>query len=415
MTNRYSGRLRLRTHMMVLAFILVICGLSTFMVYRTLIKHNINEIERFGESMARFVLETVREPLRSGAHYSLQDISIGIRNIGSVVYFDVTDHNDRSYLAGKDSIKGEIFKEFGQLTIDEDTFIMEKEISHKGEFLGSMTLAISAKAYRERTRQVFLEIASAIVLGLTAAGLLASAFIEKLLLMPMDQLADAADSIGDEHFVTLDLDKRKDEIGHLASSFNRMSKTLEARISERTQELSSANLKLQNEIIRRAALERELKETASRDSLTGLLNRQAFEREVRSMDRALPISLILLDLDHFKLINDSYGHLAGDKVLKEVSRLALGHTRGLRAKVCRWGGEEILIALQEPLNKAFSVAEELRKLIERSPNMPVPVVTASFGVIQTNEEESEQEAFDRADRCLYMAKAQGRNRVFSAP
>lgn len=415
MGGRYSGKLRVRTHMMVLAFMLVIWGISTAMVYKTLMKHNMDEIERLGGSVARFVQETVREPLRSRSYYALQEISMGIRNMANVVYFDITDHYDRSYLAERGSIRGQAFKEFEQLAIDKDTFIIEKEISHKGEFLGSMTLAISAKSYRERTRQVFLEIASAIILGMTIAGLLASAFIERLLLMPMDQLARAADSIGDERFVTLDLGNRKDEIGHLASSFNRMSKTLEARISERTKELSSANIRLKNEITRRAMLEKELKEAASRDSLTGLLNRQAFEREVRSMDQSVPISLILLDLDHFKLINDSYGHLAGDKVLKEVARLVLRHTRTLRAKVCRWGGEELLIALQEPLEEASKVAEELRQVIEGSTEMAVPRVTASFGVIEVYKSEGEEEAFDRVDRCLYNAKGQGRNRVFSAP
>lgn len=414
MGNRYSGKLRLRTHLWVLAFMMATCGLSTFVAYKTLLGHNIEEMERAGNSMARFVLEAVREPLRTRSYYALQEISMGIRNMPNVVYFDVIDEYDRSFLADRGSIKGQTFKEFDQLSIDKNTFIMEKEISFKGQYLGSMIMAISARGYRERTEKVFIEIASAIAFGLALVGLLASALMERLFLIPMDQLSEAADSIGDEKFVTLSLGSRKDEIGQLAQSFNRMSKTLETRVKDRTKELSNTNTKLKREIARRNVLERELKKAASMDPMTSLLNRQAFEMELRSMNGSSPLCLILFDLDHFKLINDSYGHLTGDRVLKEVAQLSSRYLRGLKARICRWGGEEFLIALQEPIETANDVADELRKLIEGSPNMPVSV-TASFGVVEIGPDEQREEAFDRADRCLYSAKERGRNNVFCAP
>lgn len=414
MGNRYSGKLRLRIHLWVLAFMMAICGVSSFMVYKTLMAHNIEEIERAGNSMARFVLETVREPLRTRSYYALQEISMGIRNMSNVVYFNVTDEYGRSFLADRGTVRGQTFKEFDELKIEENTFIMEKEISFKGEYMGSMVMAISAQGYRDRTEQVFIEIASAIAVGLAVVGLLASALMERFFLIPMDQLSEAADSIGDEKFITLSLGARKDEIGQLAQSFNRMSKTLENRVTERTKELSNANTRLKREIARRSLLERELKKAASMDPLTSLLNRQAFEMELRSMEDSSPLCLILFDLDHFKLVNDSYGHLAGDRVLKEVAQLSSRHLRGLKARICRWGGEEFLIALQEPLETASAVAEELRELIENSPNMPISV-TASFGVVETNLKEQREEAFDRADRCLYRAKERGRNNVFCAP
>ncbi|NCC97909.1 MAG: hypothetical protein EOM02_13855, partial [Synergistales bacterium] len=99
MGNRYSGKLRLRTHLWVMAFMTVICGVSTFTVYKTLMGHNIEEIERAGNSMARFVLEAVKEPLRTRSYYALQEISMGIRNMPNLVYFDVTDEYGRSFLA----------------------------------------------------------------------------------------------------------------------------------------------------------------------------------------------------------------------------------------------------------------------------------------------------------------------------
>ena len=129
----------------------------------------------------------------------------------------------------------------------------------------------------------------------------------------------------------------------------------------------------------------------------------------------MPVSVIMFDLDHFKDVNDRYGHLCGDAVLAGVGRRMRDVLRGSDLK-CRYGGEEFLVLLPEtPLHGARRVAETLRKEIAER---PIPwagealTVTASFGITQALPGEiSIQNVVQRADAALYRAKEEGRNCV----
>ena len=122
--------------------------------------------------------------------------------------------------------------------------------------------------------------------------------------------------------------------------------------------------------------------------------------------------MILLDIDNFKSINDSYGHQIGDEVLKEVSKLILTNIR--EADICvRWGGEEFLILLPHTnLDGAIVVAEKVRTTIASilisKENL---TVTSSFGVSQMNDEDNENSLLTKSDKCLYEAKNTGKNKV----
>jgi len=165
-------------------------------------------------------------------------------------------------------------------------------------------------------------------------------------------------------------------------------------------------------------------ESATHDSLTGLLRREAIldhlERELRRAKRFdRPLTVAMADLDHFKEVNDAYGHLTGDVALKQVAK-ALSTTLRESDEVGRYGGEEFLIRLTETdLAGARIVAEKIRHAVQ---GVQVPVadgnvarVTVSIGLAdRTALEEGEMSAIeliDRADRTLYVAKSQGRNRV----
>jgi two-component system cell cycle response regulator len=175
--------------------------------------------------------------------------------------------------------------------------------------------------------------------------------------------------------------------------------------------------------LRMATLVEESRWMATTDALTGLLNRRAFldwgKREVlRSSRYNDSLSMILLDVDHFKQINDQRGHATGDIVLAGLARLLSGKVRSCDV-VARWGGEEFVVALPStPLAGATIVAERMRHELERlevlDPNGHRVPVTASFGVAQLFAEESVEKLVDRADRRMYGAKSAGRNRVFSA-
>jgi two-component system, cell cycle response regulator len=174
---------------------------------------------------------------------------------------------------------------------------------------------------------------------------------------------------------------------------------------------------LREELARRNA---ELEELARTDVLTGLANRrhaqsalQATLASARRHDRE--VSVVLLDIDNFKAVNDSLGHAAGDEVLRQVAAVL---ATGLRTEdlATRWGGEEFLILLPDvPAGGAATTAERLREAIEQAPDPSVATaVTASFGWATWNGEESVEALVARADDALYAAKAGGRNRVAAA-
>lgn len=161
---------------------------------------------------------------------------------------------------------------------------------------------------------------------------------------------------------------------------------------------------------------KKLNYIATTDPLTGLWNRryfeQAVEREMALANRhGTPLSALTFDIDHFKKVNDTHGHLAGDSVLVALSELTLEHTRATDIS-CRWGGEEFMVVLRNTdLQAAVLVAEKLRLAFACHEVPLIGKVTASFGVTIYQANESLQSWFGRTDRAMYEAKHAGRNRV----
>ncbi|NJD88648.1 MAG: GGDEF domain-containing protein [Betaproteobacteria bacterium] len=164
----------------------------------------------------------------------------------------------------------------------------------------------------------------------------------------------------------------------------------------------------------------EAERLASTDVLSGLPTRRAFLDEAKApvhycRRNILPVSVIVLDLDHFKQINDTHGHVGGDIAIHHAGQLIRSSLR--RSDLCcRWGGEEFVILLPDtPLEEAAGVAEKLRRAIAAFP-VPLPeadiAITASFGVAEGPE--PLDRLIDRADAALYRAKREGRNRVVRA-
>ena len=170
------------------------------------------------------------------------------------------------------------------------------------------------------------------------------------------------------------------------------------------------NYNLQAENERRRA--DDLYDQARRDPLTRMANRRAlYEVLALHLAQGRPLAVILLDLDLFKAINDNYGHQVGDEVLRSLGTLLQAQVRQGDA-VGRWGGEEFLMVLPntEPV-QARTVAEQLLHAI-RGHVWPAGVlITASLGVSSARPGELQEQLMERADRCLYRAKAQGRNRA----
>lgn len=166
-----------------------------------------------------------------------------------------------------------------------------------------------------------------------------------------------------------------------------------------------------------------LQEMATTDRLTGLLNRQAsellFAQAAREQKRRpAPLTVMLLDLDHFKKINDRFGHLAGDRVLEATARLLRSSVREVDV-CCRWGGEEFLVLLKDcDAAAAGLLAEKLRQRMEAARVEADALelgVTLSIGLTTFGPGDTPESALARADTALYAAKAGGRNRVCTAP
>ena len=157
-----------------------------------------------------------------------------------------------------------------------------------------------------------------------------------------------------------------------------------------------------------------LMELATKDPLTGAGNRRALETKLGKLvatfaRRPSPVSLILIDLDHFKAVNDSHGHATGDQILRRITQIV-----NLRIRVSdglyRIGGEEFVVVVDgQDLDKARELAEQLRTLVEANELAPNSKVTISLGVAELREGESPAGWLCRADDALYRAKRAGRN------
>ena len=158
---------------------------------------------------------------------------------------------------------------------------------------------------------------------------------------------------------------------------------------------------------------RRLNALAETDSLTGVFNRRGLDRALAPLaSSGRPLTAAMIDVDHFKAVNDRFGHADGDRVLKRISDV-LGATVRRTDVVARYGGEEFVVILSDsPLDVGLAWAERARTAIEAPEVDDGGIrVTASGGVAQRRDGESFDDLLARADSALYEAKADGRNRV----
>lgn len=183
--------------------------------------------------------------------------------------------------------------------------------------------------------------------------------------------------------------------------------------------LLEQRLELEDEIKKRIVAEKELRRLATTDPLTGIFNRRHFfellEAELaRTKRTGKSFSIVLFDIDHFKQINDSYGHQAGDEVLRRVTRACRDHLRQMDG-FARYGGEEFIILLPElEIHQAQQAAEKIRGLIAGQIiefEKQSITVTISLGVSELADGEPLDQLLARVDKALYQAKEGGRNRV----
>ena len=195
---------------------------------------------------------------------------------------------------------------------------------------------------------------------------------------------------------------------------HRMSTLIESMVGE-LQKNNDTLLKMNERLARANA---ELNRVAVTDELTGLYNRREIERRIKeSLEKAKEghsgISLIMLDIDFFKKVNDTYGHDAGDRALREVSGILREYTDEACGEAAgRWGGEEFFVLVPDKkIEEALLLAEKIRKAVESRPFPGIGHLTVSLGVTDADAQTNYQAIFINVDRALYRAKNSGRKRV----
>jgi|LGOV01.1.fsa_nt_gb diguanylate cyclase (GGDEF)-like protein len=225
---------------------------------------------------------------------------------------------------------------------------------------------------------------------------------------PIVKLTDFSQSVGDGNLDNRIVINTSDEIGTLASSYNRMIDNLQHTMASKDA--------LEAEIVKRKTVEAKLKTLSITDELTGAYNRRASNEFIR---KALEkkeryeemFSVILIDIDYFKMVNDTFGHDCGDRVLVRLTQLLIDSVRNVDL-VSRIGGEEFLIVLpQIRKDKASELADRLRLTVAEYKFDKINQLTISLGVAEGEANDNWDSLIKRVDNALYHSKKSGRNQV----
>ncbi len=269
------------------------------------------------------------------------------------------------------------------------------------------------EAQLERTR-FWLALVSGLVFSVVGSVLFLG--LDRLVVRPVRTLQTAVRRMGEGHLATRVPPLRGSELRELTDTINRMAsqlqherENLERIVADRTRELQEANARLER--------------LAVTDGLTGVFNHRRFQETmqaelVRAERHRRPVSVLMVDVDFFKKVNDTLGHPAGDDLLRRLAQV-LGQDLRQTDLIARYGGEEFAVILPETSKtEAMQVAERMRVAVEERINAEgnwPNRVTVSIGVATYPEDGKEgEQILVAADQAMYVAKRQGRNRVIGA-
>ncbi len=372
-----------------------------------------------------------------------------MRQEGEKVYFVVdSDESKEQALPGQEytTVVPGLINGFTGVSVD-DTITTDKWGAFlsgyaplkngRGQYLVGMDMRADKvySKYRDLRISGICSLLASIALAFVFSRYLASRFTG-----PIDLAIERCTAIAKGKLDEQITQSTNDELDQLLKAFNEMSAALaqseqvkqeaftalqrskdelEIRVQQRTSDLNEVNTRLSLEIAQRIIAQNALQEAAMVDPLTQLFNRRAmserFEHEgKRSLRNRVPFTIVFIDLDHFKEVNDQLGHDAGDTILIEAGIRMKSMLRS-QDVVARWGGEEFVILLPETeLCSGLLVAEKIRSRIGDAPFYAGGVaveVTASFGLAEYEPGGDVARVLKEADEAVFIAKNKGRNRI----
>lgn len=417
--TRLRFGVREKIALVLLATLLVALGVNSLLSLRAQKQDILEEIDRRGHESVQFLAQNLAYSVVSYDYHRLELLLQDIVRSQDVVYARV------------DNTRGNVMAAAGAPTVAENVQHYNAEIRLNGETLGQLHLRLSTERIVQtlaaRQRQTLLGQLLA-VMAVLFVGFVA---LSLLIIRPLRQIAQVIGSNLDSpegHLQRISLES-KDEFGDVVQGFN----ALQERLNDARQKLESridhANLELRNaydQLMLQAndlrEINQELEQLSVTDPLTGLYNRRYFsqlmESEVAlSIRNDETISIILLDIDHFKNINMRYGYNGGDVVIRDVARTVAERTRKSDV-ACRYGGDEFFILCRRAtIANAVAIADDLhRALAEKAFRIDGQDlrVTVSLGVATipgVRQITSATEFFQCADEALRHCKLQGRNGV----
>ena len=373
-----------------------------------------------GEDLSRFVTQALTFSVVGYDYHAIQMLLDEIVKSQDIAYARVSS-DQGNVMAAAGTERG----------ADQTWLTFERDIMFDGKKVGALTLGLDngriVHQLGER-REALIQREVILILLIALGEFLALSYV---IMRPVSVISQSlGEGVHSDGTISREIPlTTSDEFGQLAAQFNRMRTQLneahlrlQSKVDVADTQLRESNRQLMRQSDELQRVNEELRKLSITDPLTGLYNRRHFEGIMDSelamyVRHGEPCSIVLIDIDHFKRVNDTYGHKSGDEVLRHVAQILESSLRKTDV-LCRIGGEEFLVLCRRTDGDSGTmIAEQLRRRIEQT---AIDVdgdriqVTVSIGVASLNgsgDAPSAEEFFRRADAALYTSKAEGRNRV----
>ena len=420
-----SPRFRLGVRQKVLLVLLIVLlaalSVSGWLALREEETNLLKEINQRGSYIGRFVAKSMAFSVVGYDYHTIQLLLDEITSSVEIDYAKIT--NVKGNTMGESGSAG-LFNNSEQAA-NEGLVMFTNDITVDDETVGTLQLGLSTAhiiARLENQKYVLLKRESLVIVLIALFEFIALSYI---VVRPVGQITNFLRSNVDEEGQLVGAIPlvSNDEFGQLAHQFNDLSGQLNQANKKLHSKIESADRRLLETNQQLKQLNDEFRLLSITDPLTGLFNRRHFdelmETEVGLSNRhGDPNSLLLIDIDHFKAINDTYGHYVGDVVLKALTKTLQNNIRHTDA-ICRLGGEEFAVLCKRAdKTGAMELAEKLREIIEKTPMIPETddelLITISIGVASVPDgggKTTPKQLYKDVDTALYYSKNNGRNRV----